>query len=396
MTPERRNSLIATYRDGLLDDTIPFWLEHAIDREHGGYITSVDQDGTWLQTDKSVWFQGRFVWMLSTLYNTVQKKTEWLDAARAGVDFMNRHCFDEDGRMFFTVTREGAPLRKRRYLFSESFAVVALAAYGTATGDQASLDKATDVFNLMLKYHNTPGLLEPKTNPEVRPAKGLAMLMVLIVTAQELRKATRNPLCNEVIDQCIAEIERDFVKPEFSCVLEMVGPNGEFIDNFEGRTVNPGHSLEAGWFILEEARLRCGDTALEKLVLKIIDWSYELGWDRDFGGILYFKDCRGLPNPEYWQDMKFWWNHNEAIIANLLAWELTGDAKYERRHAQVHDWTYAHFPDPLYGDWFGYLHRDGTVASRLKGNMWKGPFHLPRMQWYCWKLLERIPEERFR
>ena len=396
MTPERRNSLIATYRDGLLDDTIPFWLEHAVDREHGGYITSVDQDGTWLQTDKSVWFQGRFVWMLSTLYNTVQKKTEWLDAARAGVDFMIRHCFDEDGRMFFTVTREGAPLRKRRYLFSESFAVVALAAYGTATGDQASLDKATDVFNLMLKYHNTPGLLEPKTNSEVRPAKGLAMLMVLIVTAQELRKATRNPLCNEVIDQCIAEIERDFVKPEFSCVLEMVGPNGEFIDNFEGRTVNPGHSLEAGWFILEEARLRGGDTALEKLGLKIIDWSYELGWDRDFGGILYFKDCKGLPNPEYWQDMKFWWNHNEAIIANLLAWELTGDAKYERRHAQVHDWAYAHFPDPLYGDWFGYLHRDGSVANRLKGNMWKGPFHLPRMQWYCWKLLERIPEERFR
>jgi N-acylglucosamine 2-epimerase len=213
------------------------------------------------------------------------------------------------------------------------------------------------------------------------------MPMVFITTAQELRKAIDDPICNKVIDDSIAEIEHDFLKPEFKCCLESVGPKGEFIDTLDGRLVTPGHSLECGWFILEEARRRQKDAHLIELGTKIIDWSYELGWDKEYGGILYYRDAKGLPPTEYWHDMKFWWPHNEAIIANLLAYELTGNPKYARRHEAVHDWSYTHFPDKLYGDWFGYLHRDGTLSTRVKGNMWKGPFHLPRMQWYCWQLL---------
>lgn len=388
MTPERRQALIATYRDGLLQDTLPFWINHAVDHEFGGYITSLDQDGSILQTDKSVWFQGRFAWLLATLFNTVERRPEWLELSRLGIDFINDHCFDSDGRMLFSVTREGKPLRKRRYLFSESFAVIALAAYGNAANDDKYRQQALDLFKLMLRYHTTPGLLEPKSDITTRPAKGLAMAMVLMVTAQELRKAVNDPICNQVIDQSIAEIERDFMKPEFKCCLEMVGPNGEFIDTLDGRLVTPGHSLECGWFILEEARLRNKDPRLIALGTKIIDWSYEIGWDKEYGGILYFRDAKGLPPTEYWHDMKFWWPHNEAIIGTLLAHELTGDTRYARWHEAVHDWTYAHFPDPLHGDWFGYLHRDGSLSTRVKGNMWKGPFHIPRMQWYCWQLLE--------
>ena len=381
---------LETYRDGLLEDTLPFWIPRAIDHECGGYLTCLDQDGTILQTDKPVWVQGRFAWLLATLFNTVERRPEWLALAKHGIDFLNQHCFDTDGRMFFWVTREGRPLRKRRYLFSESFAVIALAAYGTASGETQYKQQALQLFRLLLKYHTTPGLLTPKVNPEVRPSKGLAMAMILISTAQELRKAVDDPICNQIIDQSIAEIERDFLKPEFRCVLESVGPRGEFLDNFDGRLVNPGHAMEAGWFILEEARLRGHDPALIKLGTTIIDWSLEIGWDREYGGILYYRDAKGLSLTEYWQDMKFWWPHNEAIIATLLALELTGDLKYARWHKMVHDWAYAHFPDPQHGEWFGYLRRDGTVTTRLKGNMWKGPFHLPRMQWYCWQRLEAM------
>ena len=145
-----------------------------------------------------------------------------------------------------------------------------------------------------------------------------------------------------------------------------------------------------GWFILEEARHRQNDSRLIQLGCRIIDYSYSLGWDHEHGGIFYFRDARGLPCTEYWHDMKFWWPHNEAIIATLLAAVLTGNEKYVNWHRQVHEWAYAHFPDPIHGEWFGYLHRDGSVATRLKGNMWKGPFHLPRMQWYCWQLLAEL------
>ncbi|HEY1786780.1 MAG TPA: AGE family epimerase/isomerase [Verrucomicrobiae bacterium] len=388
--PEYFDAFLATYRDGLLSDTLPFWLPRAIDRQCGGYLTCFDQDGTLLQTDKPVWFQGRFAWLLATLYNTVEKRAEWLEAARHGIQFINERCFDTDGRMFFWLTREGAPLRKRRYLYSESFAVVALAAFGTATGESRHIEQALDLFKLILKYHTTPGLLPPKVNPDVRPMKGLAMPMILIVTAQELRKAVNDPLCTEIIDQCIDEVERDFLKPEFRAVLESVGPRGEFYDTFDGRMINPGHSLELGWFILEEARHRQNDSRLIQLGCRIIDYSYSLGWDHEHGGIFYFRDARGLPCTDYWHDMKFWWPHNEAIIATLLAGVLTGNEKYLIWHRQVHEWAYTHFPDSRHGEWFGYLHRDGSVSTRLKGNMWKGPFHLPRMQWYCWQLLAEM------
>ena len=400
LSTDKIRHLLAVYRDGLLHDTLPFWINHAVDREHGGFLFSLDRDGSVLDTDKPIWIHGRFVWLLSTLYSTVEQRPEWLDLARHGLDFLRKHAFDSDGRMFFTVTRDGRPLRKRRYLFSEAFAVIALAAYAKAAGDQQAAQQSLDLYRLMIRYHTTPGLLPPKVIPETRRAKGLVMPMILIATAQILRQVTdvglkeAGPICDEWIERSVDEIECDFIKPEFEAVLEMVGPNGEFIDGFDGRLLNPGHAIECGWFILHEANLRPPQSAarerMKRIGLSIIDYSWNKGWDEQYGGIIYYRDAKGLPATEYWHDMKFWWPQNEAIIATLLAWQLTGDEKYARWHQMAHDWAYAHFPDSEHGEWYGYLHRDGSVSTPIKGNLWKGPFHLPRMQWYCWKLLEEM------
>ena len=390
MTPQRIDELISIYRDGLLNDTLPFWIEHCVDRECGGFFSCLDRDGSIIDTDKSVWVQGRFSWLLATLYSTVEKRPEWLELARHGIDFLRAHCFDSDGRMFFTVTREGKPLRKRRYLFSELFAIFALSAFARAAGDDEAAEQAVELFRLVVRYHTTPGLLEPKLIPGTRRMKGLSMPMMLIVTAQMLREAVNDPICDEWIDRSIEEVQRDFLRDDLKCVLESVGPNGEFIDHFDGRLLTPGHAIEAGWFILHEALHRGRDAALTDLGCKIIDYSWDIGWDQEYGGLLYFRDAKGLPSTEYWQDMKFWWPHSEGIIATLLAYHLTGNDKYLEWHRMLHDWTYKHFPDPEYGEWFGYLRRDGHLSVGLKGNLWKGPFHIPRMQWYCWQLLERM------
>ena len=393
MQPETNNKLndyLLQYKNGLLDDTIPFWLPRALDKEHGGYFTSFDRDGTLLHSDKSVWFQGRFSWLLSTLFIEADAKDEYLDAAKLGIDFLEKHCFDNDGRMFFSVTHDGRPLRKRRYLFSETFAIIAFAAYARAAKKPEYAQKALDLFKMVLKYYKTPGLCEPKTDPDVRPLKGLAMPMILTVTAQELRKAVDDKICTEIINESINEIKTDFYKPEFKCLLESVGPNGEFYDNFDGRMINPGHSIEAGWFILAESAIRNNDPELTKLGCQIINWSFQRGWDPEHGGIFYFRDAKNLPATEYWHDMKFWWPHNEAIIASLYAYKLTKEYKYLQWHELINSWTYRHFPDPVYGEWYGYLHRDGSISTPIKGNMWKGPFHIPRMQLTAWKLLEQI------
>ncbi len=120
----------------------------------------------------------------------------------------------------------------------------------------------------------------------------------------------------------------------------------------------------------------------------MLDYMWKRGWDEEHGGILYFKDVCNKPVQEYWHDMKFWWPQCEAIIATLLAYQLTGDAKYADWHRMIHDYAHKLFPDREFGEWYGYLHRDGRVSSQVKGNHFKGPFHLPRMQWYCWQLLE--------
>lgn len=396
MSPDRIQQLIGTYREGLLKETLPFWLKHAVDAEFGGYITSLDRDGAILDTDKSVWFQGRFAWLLSTLYSSVEPRQEWLRAAQSGIEFLRDYCFDADGRMFFLVTREGKPLRKRRYIYSEAFAIAAFAAYGKAAGDESAQKQALELFGRMTHALTTPGFLEAKVDPLTRPMKGLAVPMITIVTAQILRESIANPdcnaLCNGWIDRCIAEIERDFIHPEWKAVLEVVTPDGGFIDHHDGRTINPGHALEAGWFILEESRRRGGDARLRDIGLQIIDYSWHQGWDEEYGGILYFRDVKRWPVQEYWHDMKFWWPQNEAIIATLMAYRETGDEKYSRWHQMAHDWAYAHFHDKEQGEWFGYLHRDGSLSSRAKGTMWKGPFHYPRMQLICWQLLEEMQQ----
>lgn len=391
MLPADRTDLAVFYRRTLLGDVIPFWLRHGLDHEYGGILTALDQDGTVIDTDKSVWFQGRAAWMFATLYHTVERRAEWLDAARSCVEFSRRHCFAPDGKMYFSVTRDGRPLRMRRYVYSEAFAAIANAAFARAAGDARAADAAARAFTTYLHYCFTPGVMSPKFEP-TRPLKGLGPLMIGIVTAQELRACLGDltiaqRTCTEWIDAFIAEIRRDFLKPEHAALLETVGPKGEVMDHADGRTLNPGHAIECAWFILEEGRRRA-DRELVQLGATILDWMWERGWDREHGGVLYFTDLRGLPVQEYWHDMKFWWPHNEAIIATLLAWKLTGEVRFAERHRQVHDWSFAHFPDPRHGEWFGYLHRDGTVSQRAKGNMFKGPFHLPRMLWLCARELE--------
>ncbi len=367
-----------SYLDDLTNNIMPFWLEHGLDRVNGGVYTCVDRDGTLIDTTKSVWFQGRFGFIAAYAYNHISKNQEWLDASKSCIDFIIDHCTDANGRMYFEVKADGTPLRMRRYLFSESFAAIAMAEYAKATGDMSYAHRALDIFKLIQHYKNTPGLLEPKYLPALE-CQGHSLTMILINTAACIREVIQDPLLTRQIDESLDALERYFLHPEFEAVLETVGPNGEFIDTINGRTINPGHCIETAWFILEEARRRNWDKHLTELGLKIFDWSWKWGWDEQYGGIINFRDCRNLPPQDYSQDMKFWWPQCETIIASLYAYMATGDDEYLRRHQRISEWTYSHFPDKEYGEWYGYLHRDGTVAQPAKGNIFKGPFHVPRM-----------------
>ena len=366
------------YQDDLKKNILPFWLKHGLDRVHGGVYTCVDRDGTLIDSTKSVWFQGRFGFICAYAYNNIEANEEWLRASKSCVDFIEQHCFDTDGRMYFEVTAEGKPVRKRRYVFSECFAAIAMSEYSIASGDRSYAQKALALFKQILHFINTKGILEPKYCEGVE-MQGHSITMILINTAARIREAIPAVELDEQISLSIETLQRYFIHPEFEALLETVGPNGEFIDTIIGRTINPGHCIETAWFLLEEAKYRGGDPQLTEVAVKILDWSWKWGWDKEYGGLINFRDCKGLPVQDYSQDMKFWWPQTEAIIATLYAYEATGEERFLHMHQQISDWTYAHFPDAEYGEWYGYLHRDGTVAQPAKGNIFKGPFHIPRM-----------------
>ena len=376
------------YREDLVQNIMPFWMKYGLDTKNGGVYTCVDRNGELMDTTKSVWFQGRFAYTCCFAYNNIEHRQEWLDAAKQTIDFIEVHCFDTDRHMFFEVTADGKPLRKRRYVFSESFAAIAMAEYSKATGDRTYAEKAMQIFREMRKRLTTPGLLEPKYLPTVE-MKGHSITMILINVANVLKQVIDDPELDEQTDQSLESLIKNFAHSEFKALLETVGPNGEFIDSINGRLINPGHCIETSWFLMDVAERR-GDKKLLEFALQILDWSWDWGWDEEFGGIINFRDCKGYPQQDYSQDMKFWWPQTEAIIANLYAYKLTGDEKYLKRHRQISEWTYAHFPDHEYGEWYGYLHRDGSVAQAAKGNIFKGPFHIPRMMIRSFMLCNEI------
>ena len=378
-----------SYKRDLTENIMPFWMEHGWDKVNGGVYTCLDRDGSLMDSTKSVWFQGRFAFICAYAYNNVEKNPVWLEAAKSTLDFIEKHCFDKNGRMYFSVTADGKPLRMRRYVFSETFAVIAMSEYALATGEQKYAERAMQIFEDTQRFLTTPGILAPKFEETVQ-LQSHSIIMILINVGSCIRKVINDPKLTQQIDDSIAKLKKYFMHPEFKCLLETVGMNGEFVDTNMTRTINPGHCIETSWFILEEAKLRNWDKDMTDMALQIFDWSWDWGWDKQYGGIINFKDCKNLPPQDYSQDMKFWWPQCETIIASLYAYLATGDDEYIYKHQRISEWTYAHFPDNELGEWYGYLHRDGTVAQPAKGNLFKGPFHIPRMMVKAYSLCQEI------
>lgn len=370
-----------------LDRSINFWLKNAMDSVNSGVYTCLDRTGKIYSTDKSVWMQGRCGWIFAYLCHVYGARKQWLEASKSCLDFMEKYCINKDAgrRMYFTVTADGKPLRQRRYCFSEAFYCIANAEYYGVTGDKECLERARTAYQLIHDLNHgmkDPTGLGAKTIPETRTGRALADPMIFLNTTAVMRRVDKEneELYNKYSAECIEEIFKYHHKPELKCTLETVGINGEFMGDISaGRVVNPGHDIECSWFVMEEAN-RTGDGELHKKAEEVYRFAFEGGWDKEYGGLLYFRDCLGNPPEAYEHDMKLWWPHNEILIASLMAYRDTKDEYYLDNFKVTLDYCKKFFSDPEFGDWYGYLRRDGKPTQpACKGSTFKGPFHLPRM-----------------
>lgn len=392
MTNEQKaefKKLAEQYRSALLDNVMPFWMEHSIDKECGGYFTCLDRDGSVYDTDKFIWLQGREVWMLSTLYNKVEKRQEWLDAAIQGGEFLKKFGHDGHYNWYFSLTRDGQPIVDPYNIFSYTFAVMAFGQLFLATGNKEYADIAKTTFDIVLsKADNTKGKWN-KLHPGTRPLKNFALPMILCNLALEIEELLEPEFLQKTIDTCISEVEQ-FIRPELDgLVVENIGVDGSLVDCYEGRHMNPGHSIEAMWFMMDLGRRLNRPELIERAkntALRMVEY----GWDKEFGGIFYFMDLKGYPPQELEWDQKLWWVHLETLICMLKGYNLTGDERCLEWFKKVHEYAWSHFADKEYPEWFGYLNRRGEVLLTLKGGKWKGCFHVPRGMFQCWKVLEEL------
>ncbi len=376
------------YQQALLDNVIPFWMQHSRAKK-GGFNTCLLSDGRVYDQDKFIWLQARQCWTFAMLYNQLEQRSEWLEMALHGAQFLEKYGRDSNGDWYFSLAPNGQPLIQAYNIFSDCFACMAFAQLYQATKEDTHREIALQTFQKILERQGNPKGKYNKTIGSTRPLKNFALPMILCNLSLELEALLEPAQVTETIDRCIEEVMQNFYDDESGLTLENVLSDGQLSDTFDGRLLNPGHAIEAMWFIMDLGQ-KCQDQALIEAAANRALKMLEFGWDEEFGGIFYFMDRKGFPVQQLEWDQKLWWVHLETLVALLKAFELTQEEIYWTWFEKVDQYSWAHFPDAAHGEWFGYLNRRGEILLSLKGGKWKGCFHVPRGLWQCWQVLERL------
>lgn len=386
--------LTSLYKNELFKNVIPFWMKHSIDNEFGGYFTCLKREGKVFDTDKFIWLQCRQVWTFAKFYNEIGLEKRWLDIAINGAEFLKKYGRDKEGNWYFSLTREGKPLIQPYNIFSDCFAAMAFAQLYKATGKVEYSNIARQTFNNILNRQDNPKGIYSKAFPNTRPLKNFALPMILCNLVVELEPVLDALQVSQIIQSGIKTVMEEFYMAEWGTILEHVTPEGKFSDTFEGRLLNPGHVLEAMWFIIDLApREPLIEKEIIRKAIQVMLNTLDLGWDTKYGGIFYFLDIKGNPPQQLEWDQKLWWVHLEAIVAMLKGFEATEDNRLWTWFEKLHEYTWKYFPDSEYGEWYGYLNRRGEILLPLKGGKWKGCFHVPRGLFQSWRTLERLNKE---
>lgn len=395
MTNVDFKQISSRYKRELLENCLPFWLEHSQDKEYGGYFSCLNRDGSVYDTDKFIWLQGREVWMFAMLYNNIEKNQQWLDCAIQGAEFLKKYGHDENWDFYFSLDRKGNPLVQPYNIFSNTFACMAFAQLAKATGNDEYALIARRIFGRILERRSNPKGQWCKAYPGTRPMKDFALPMIICNMALEIEDILEDKsVLEQTIDTCLHEVFDVFYQPELGCMLENVSSvDGAPVDCFEGREINPGHDLEALWFMMNLG-VRRGDKALIEKCVEIALRVIERGWDKEFGGIYYFLDAKGVPQQKLEWDQKLWWVHIESAIAMLKGYQLTGNEKCLEWFMKLDAYLWDNFKDKEYPEWYGYLNRRGEVLLPLKGGKWKGCFHVPRGLYQIWQLAEKCGQRK--
>jgi N-acylglucosamine 2-epimerase len=381
--------LLGLYSGTLFDDVLPFWHGHAFD-PNGGINTCIADDGTLLNRDRWNWSQWRAVWVWSKLHNAFGPRSEWLNRARGIYEFVVAHGPLDDGHWPLLLGGDGRLVRGYESLYVDGFALYALAELLRATGDGAVRMYALRTYRAVRAAFDTPD--PPPAYPyPIAPGRivhGISMIFSLAF--HELAQALGDA---EIDEAAITEHRRVmdvFLRRDRGVVLERLRSDESELPPPEGTAIVPGHAIESMWFQLHIARAR-GDHAACQRAVEAIRRHLELGWDPEFGGLLLAVDADGRPEVDWpHAQTKLWWPHTEALYATLLAYEVSRQPWCLEWHERVREYSYAHYPVAVHGEWRQKLDRRGHPITETLVLPVKDPFHLPRALIYLIEVLRRL------
>ena len=384
---------IERYENELTGSVIPFWERYCVDREYGGYFTSLDRDGDVYDTVKYMWMQWRIVYMFAEFYLSGMREERFVDLAERGFDFLYKHGRDEAGRYYFALNRKGVPYMAPYSLFSDCFAAMGAARLYKITSKGLYAEAAREAMNNYLERAKSghSALQWDKSMPGKPKYKSLGHYMMMANLGAIMNDSFDNHDFDFAMEDAVTAVLDFFYRPEYGLVFENIPDSGKpDLESSLGRQLNPGHALEAMWFLLAYLETRPGSEEKIEKIAGIIGSTLEFGWDKEYGGIYYFMDALGKPHLELQHNMKLWWVHCEAILAALYAYDLTREKRFLEWFEKLDAWTWSRYPDPEYGEWFAYLDRHGELTSAMKGGKWKTCFHVPRMLLFAARRMRKI------
>lgn len=376
------------YRNHIVNDVMPFWDARCLDLESGGYLTCFDRTGNLTDDNKYIWFQGRQLYVYSLLYNKIEKRKEWLDAAHHGYKFLVEKAYAGKGRWNYKLNRKGEVLIGTNSIFSDYHVIHGLAEYMKAieSKDEQGMQILNDSYDVLEKNMFDSEFKDIYENTWSPVFIWHDMYLTCLATADTCTDVLGYDRTKKLVNECLDKILYWFAKDEYKVIFESVTRDGKVdLNTPKSRFINPGHTLESMWFCLSVGN-RMGRSDIIDRALEIIRWGNRVGEDKALGGVISYADALGLePEPVDWfketnsmWDEKVWWPNAEALCTYAMAYALSENTDYYEMFKRQHEFCRTHFFDPQYGEWYERLERDGTVKNDSKGTPWKCAFHLVR------------------